>query len=119
MFFNDVSEANGGDRRRMFDWLYRSMERNVIAFSRLSCFDYLTMLGKLNLAPIEPGSVYMDGATGPFDGGKLLFGGNPTREQLDAWLVQLGDHLGVGMQVMEDAICNWQKSPDAFKRFRG
>lgn len=118
-FFNAVSAATAGSQRQMFDSLYESMQKHVNRFSRLSCFDYLTMLGKLNLARIEPGSVYMDGATGPFDGGKLLFGGNPTREQLDAWLVQLVDHLGVGMQVMEDAICNWQKSPNAFMRFRG
>jgi hypothetical protein len=118
-FFNAASAATGGNRRQMFDWLYKSMQKNVKRFSRLSCFDYLTMLGKLDLTPIEPGSVYMDGATGPFDGGKLLFGGNPAREQLDMWLVQLGDRLGVGMQVLEDAICNWQKSPDVFKRFRG
>jgi hypothetical protein len=118
-FLAAASAATGANRRQTFDWLYRSMQENVKRFSRLSCFDYLTMLGKLNLAPIEPGSVYMNGATGPFDGGKLLFGGSPTREQLDVWLVELGDHLGVGAQVMEDAICNWQKSPDVFKRFRG
>jgi hypothetical protein len=38
---------------------------------------------------------------------------------LEEWLVQLGAGLGVGMQVLEDALCNWQKSPVQFKRFRG
>jgi len=117
--FRDAGSATRGDRRQMFDWLYKSMENSVISFSRLSCFDYLTMLGKLNLASIEPGSVYINGATGPYDGGKLLFGGNPSRMQVGTRLVQLADHLGVGMQVIEDAVCNWQKSPDQFRGYRG
>ena len=42
----------------------------------------LTMVGKLQLANIEPGSTYMNGATGPLDGGRLLFGNDhmPLRE---------------------------------------
>ena len=28
--------------------------------------------------------------------------------------MELGADLGVGMQVLEDALCNWQKSPDRF-----
>ena len=39
--------------------------------------------------------------------------------QLDQWLVELEAHLSVGMQVLEDSLCNWQKSPDRFDRFRG
>jgi hypothetical protein len=27
--------------------------------------------------------------------------------------------LGVGMQAMEDALCNWQKSPRRFVHFKG
>ena len=27
--------------------------------------------------------------------------------------------LQVGMQVFEDALCNWQKSPVHFEHFRG
>jgi hypothetical protein len=77
------------------------------------------MLGKLKLAPMEPGSTYMTGATGPRSGAKLLFGKYPSTAELDAWLVELGDYIGIGMQEMEDALCNWQKSPDAFRGFRG
>ncbi len=65
----------GGDPRKMFDWLYRSMN-SVARFGRTAKFDYLTMIGKLGLARIEPGSTYMDGATGPFAGASLLFGVN-------------------------------------------
>jgi len=104
--------------RTMFDLLYRSMHA-VTRFGRTARFDYLTMVGKLGLATIEPGSTYMEGATGPYAGGCLLFGGRMDRSTLDRRLMQLGDHLSVGMQVLEDALCNWQKAPTQFVRFRG
>jgi hypothetical protein len=113
----DAVEQADGDRRQAFDNLYQSMEV-VASFGRTGRFDYLTMLGKLRLAAIEPGSTYMSGATGPIKGAKLLFGGgNP--KQLDSWLVDIEAELHVGMQVLEDALCNWQKSPEKFKAFRG
>lgn len=122
MLILDAAKQTGGNPRAMFDYLYRSMN-NVSSFGRTAKFDYLTMIGKLGLAPIEPGSTYMQGATGPFTGAKLLFSGNTAanlnRSDLDAWLVQLEGHLHVGMQVMEDALCNWQKSPGTFRPFRG
>jgi len=111
----------GDDPRELFDYLYRSM--NVISFGRMAKFDYLTMLGKLGLARIEPGTPYLHGATGPLKGARLLFDPNhgaPLREEvLDGRVVELGNHLHVGMQVMEDALCNWQKYPNRFVPFRG
>jgi hypothetical protein len=96
---------------------------SVYRFGRLGKFDYLTMLGKLALAPVEPGSAYMTGATGPVAGARLLFSGDPKADLsalwLDARLVDLDAYLGVGMQVLEDALCNWQKNPTRFRRFRG
>ena len=38
---------------------------------------------------------------------------------LDQSLVDLANHLDVNMQDMEDAVCNWQKSPNVYKPFRG
>ena len=111
----------GADPRRTFDDLYRSL-RAVRSFGRTARFDYLTMVGKLRLAPIEPGSTYMQGATGPLSGARLLFGDTRKRltsAQLDAQLVRLGQHTGLGMQVLEDSLCNWQKSPSRLVRFRG
>lgn len=122
LLIQDSATQTNGTPRAMFDYLYRSMS-DVISFGRTAKFDYLTMVGKLGLAPIEPGSTYMQGATGPFTGAKLLFGNNETaslnRTNLDAWLIQLETYLRVGMQPMEDALCNWQKSPGTFKAFRG
>lgn len=110
-------EANG-DPRKAFDILYRSMKA-VTRFGRTARFDYLTMIGKLALAPIEPGSTYMQGATGPLAGARLLFGSRKNARTLETCLVQLDAQLNVGMQVLEDALCNWQKSPSRFAPFRG
>jgi hypothetical protein len=112
----------GRDGQMAFDNLYRSMSV-VASFGRTARFDYLCMIGKLGLAPIAPGSPYLKGATGPLAGARLLFGGTPSAriqaETADAWVVELGAALGLGMQVMEDALCNWKKSPTAFRAFRG
>jgi len=113
-------EANG-DPFEAFDLLYHSMD-DVASFGRLAKFDYLTMLGKLNLADIKPGSTYLGGSTGPMDGAILLLGGQSddmSKDEIDDVLVSLGRELGVGMQVVEDALCNWQKSPREYKRFHG
>ena len=116
----EALDKTGGDPRKTFDYLYRSMD-DVISFGRTARFDYLTMVGKLGLAPIKPGSTYMQGATGPLAGARLLFGKNVAAPILDTWLLQLETHLDLyfGMQVLEDALCNWQKSPAKFKPFRG
>lgn len=111
----------GGNPRKSFHYLYRSME-NVISFGRTARFDYLTMVGKIGLAPIEPGSPYIEGSTGPLKGAKLLFGEKEAKaSELEKWLIELDDHLKLyfGMQVLEDALCNWQKCPEKFKPFRG
>ncbi len=105
--------------RLCFDYLYQSMNA-VASFGRTARFDYLTMVGKLQLANIEPGSTYMGGATGPLDGGRLLFGNDHMRRRkVDGLLVQLDRYLDVGMQVLEDSLCNWQKNPNEFRPFRG
>ena len=120
--FKEQSNLAGGDPRKTFSNLYKSMA-DVARFGRTAKFDYLTMIGKLGLAHIEPGSTYMVGSTGPAVGAKLLFFDNTTENvssrTLDYWLIELEENLGVGMQVMEDALCNWQKSPNTFKAFRG
>jgi hypothetical protein len=115
----EAEEKANGDPEKAFDLLYKSMDE-VASFGRLARFDYLTMVGKLKLANIRPGSAYMDGSTGPMDGAELLLGDqieDMTIEEVDSLLVKLGGQLDVGMQVVEDALCNWQKSPLKYKRF--
>lgn len=107
-----------GDPKKAFDYLYHSMG-SVRRFGRLARFDYLTMVGKLELASIVPGSPYLEGASGPMKGAALLFGEKQSAATFDGWLIELDQQLHVGMQVLEDALCNWQKSPNEFRAFRG
>ena len=112
----------GQDPEAVFGALYNSMDA-IRRFGRLGKFDFLTMLGKLGIAPVEPGSAFLKGATGPLGGARLLMGGRidapMSARSLDEKLSELGRRLGLGMQVLEDSLCNWQKSPDAYRQFRG
>jgi len=122
MFIEESQKKIGKNPRKLFDYLYRSMSE-VMSFGRMAKFDYLTMIGKLELARIQAGSTYLEDSTGPLAGARMLFSGSKTahlsRQDLDSRSVELGDALGVGMQVVEDALCNWQKSPGKFVPFRG
>jgi hypothetical protein len=117
------AQAEAGDNpEALFDYLYHSMSA-VTSFGRTAKFDYLTMIGKLGLAPIRPGSPYLAGATGPLRGARLLVDGSAESSArataLEPIICELGNDLGVGMQEMEDALCNWQKSQNKFIPFRG
>lgn len=102
----------------LFDRLYHSLEA-VVSFGRMARFDYLTMLGKVGVLDIEPGRAYLTGATGPLKGARLMFGRHAPAAELEALISDLARELMVGQQVMEDSICNWQKSPDEYRPFRG
>ncbi len=112
----------GQNPEAVFEHLYKSMSV-VKRFGRLGRFDFLAMLGKLGIAPVEPGSAFLVGATGPLSGARLLYGGhvgaNISARELNSKLIKLGSTVGLGMQVLEDALCNWQKSPTVYKPFRG
>ena len=113
-------EEVGDTPSDLFDYLYETIG-SVFRFGRMARFDFLCMLGKLNLYPIEPGSPYFKGATCPLKGAKDLFGANISNSRLEELTIELGRFLGYpfAMQIMEDAICNWQKSPNLYKRFTG
>lgn len=117
----EIVHEGGNDPHAIFDQFYRSME--VKQFGRLGKLDFLALLGRLDLAPIAPGSAYLEKATGPLAGGRLLYGGSCSADldprQLDVWLIELDRELAIGMQAMEDALCNWQKSPTRFVHFKG
>lgn len=121
---NNALSTVGSNPRSLFSFLYKSMSA-VVSFGRTGRFDYLTMIGKLGLADIEPDSTYMNGATGPFRGAGLLFEGNKntklSRTKLGIALGDLEAHLGLyfGMQVLEDSLCNWQKNPSEYQYFSG
>jgi hypothetical protein len=105
-----------------FELLYQSM-RSVASFGRIGRFDYLTMIQKLGFANIKPGRPYLDASTkGPNKGARLLFEGGAQQHslaELERRVQVLGARLGVGMQEMEDAMCNWGKNPSIYKYFKG
>jgi hypothetical protein len=95
----------------------------IRCFGRTGRFDYLTMVAKLGLWDIDPAHPYFGNAGGPVEGASLLFTNSKVetlpRSTLSGYVVELGDALGLNMQVMEDSLCNWQKSPEHYLPFRG
>lgn len=109
--------AGAADAAEEFELLYNSM-RAVHRFGRLARLDYLSTAGRLGLISAVAGRPYLPESTGPLRGARLLFGA-ATKRQLEARAVALGKILGVEFAVLEDAICNWQKTPDVFTHFGG
>jgi hypothetical protein len=109
--------AAAGNPGTAFSYLYKSMVK-VRRFGRLSRFDFLCMLAKLDIAKIEPATPYLASSSGPLTGARLMAGQKETAE-LDAEMAELGRVLKVNMQVIEDALCNWQKRSTSYVRFRG
>src|SRR5690606_32849619 len=105
-FFANAVRAAGNNPHTIFDHLYATLSVN--SFGRLAKFDYLSLIGRYGLAPIAAGSAYLEGATGPGRGVRLLFDGNPmsatSNLTLQGKLDDLDAQLNVGMEVMEDAL---------------
>jgi Alpha-glutamyl/putrescinyl thymine pyrophosphorylase clade 3 len=120
--FSSALARAAGDPELCFRQLYGEM-RVVRSFGRMARFDYLSMIGKVGIASIQPDSVHFDGATGPVEGAKLLFFNNRNADVstkvLERLSDALADTLGLNKQAMEDSICNWQKSPNEKIGFRG
>lgn len=81
------------------------------------------MLGKLGIVDLLPDKLYLQGSTGPLNAARLLVSGSTgaktSAAELEDYLYDLGDHLGVTFDILEDGLCNWQKSPSRFISFRG
>lgn len=119
--FAECVRKTGNDPHVIFDALYQNLA--VTSFGRLAKFDYLSLIGRYSIAPIDPGVAYLSGATGPARGARLLFDGRrdgpSSIRELQRRMDALDDDLKVTMKVMEDALCNWQKSPTKFIHFKG
>lgn len=104
-----------------FGTLFDNLE--IPSFGRLAKFDYLMMLSRYQVIHMRPQSAHFEGSTGPAKGVRLLFFGvkeNKTRaKDLQLMLDDLDESLNVGMCVLEDALCNWQKNPSKFNPFNG
>lgn len=119
--FSQTILAAGNDPHVIFDAFYHTLP--VKGFGRLGRFDWVAMLSRYDFIPAGAGSAYLQNATGPKAGMRLLFSNDPddnvSPNRLQQWLDALDADLGVGMEVLEDSICNWQKSPAVFEHFRG
>lgn len=115
---NDAHKRVGQDPQEVFAYLYKDLDK-VAKLGRLGKFDLLCNLSNLMIAPILPDKAYIAESTGPKVGAKLLFGGGFRTKRLEEASAKLAEHLNVSPQVIEDALCNWQKSPDEYVYFRG
>ncbi len=101
---------NAFGKEAAFDAMYQ--EFDVLDFGRTARFDLLCLLANLRLFPIAPGHCYLKGATGPRHGALLMVTG--AKKKRFTWGIEetvrdLRSHLGVPVEAMEDALCNWQK----------
>jgi len=113
-----VQGCVGQNPKDVFAYLYRELDK-VAKLGRLGKFDLLCNLSNLLIAPILPDIAYIAGSTGPVAGARLLFGNTKNLKQLESACAELAEHLDVSPQVIEDALCNWQKRPEKYVHFRG
>ena len=114
----NAQAAVGQNPQEVFAFLYKELDK-VAKLGRLGKFDFLCNLSNLQIAPIYPDKGYIKGATGPKSGAQLLFGNPLTADQLENACVDLATYLNVSAQVIEDSLCNWQKSPEKYIYFNG
>lgn len=126
-FLDNISQFNFS-RQTDFDRVY-NLALKIPSFGRMAAFDYVCTLCKCGLNVAEPNSMYLKYSTGPQAGFKYLLGicGIDLSEIDD--IVQTGTEIQewfqenttifIVAQVLEDAICNWQKSPKHEIRYFG
>lgn len=109
----------GKNPHDLFAFFYDTLS-SVYRFGRMAKIDFLCMLGKLGIVLIEPGRPFINESTGPLAGARLIFGIHD-KNDLESVSTDFANELGCpfSMQIVEDAICNWQKSPTSYIRFTG
>ncbi|KQR95198.1 hypothetical protein ASG01_04925 [Chryseobacterium sp. Leaf180] len=121
LFTSSIPNEIKIDKNKFFDHLYWHFD-GIVGFGRLAVFDFLCMIGKIGILPIEPNHPYL-GNSGPVDGTRLLFDSNTKTKELNVFLKDLGDtafnDYPFIMQILEDCVCNWQKSSTSYRLFRG
>jgi hypothetical protein len=100
------------DAEHAFERLFNSFD--VYRFGRTARYDFARLLANLD-ARLKPGHCYLQGASGPRRGAALLFLGrgwarDSELPMLDEQCRELARACGLDLQVIEDAICQWQKS---------
>jgi len=104
--FNCDDEAATPEAR--FRLLYDRL-KPLKRFGRTARFDLLCLLLDLGLINTQPDCCCLKGATGPLAGARLIWKNQPVKE-LELRAADLAKKLRVSPQVLEDALCIWQKS---------
>lgn len=107
---------------------FYKLSHKIPGFGRLASFDFTSTMAKCELNVEQPLSMYANNSTGPLKGLFLLLSvtKNSTShqdqidlsEKLTCWFLN-NSHIFMVAQVLEDAICNWQKSPIHYERYFG
>ena len=126
-FFVNNIELFISENEKDFHEMY-VLAKKIPGFGRLAGFDFTSTLVKCGLNVSEPNSMYANHSTGPLDGLKLLLKltnnstSSSSQIKLSAdlmdWFLKNTKIFMTG-QVLEDAICNWQKSTTNYKRYTG
>lgn len=97
-------------------------------FGRLASFDFSSSLVKCGFSIQEPQSMYARNSTGPLqalgfllrltDSDTAIQAQKNLSDDLVEWFNQNSNIFMVG-QVLEDAICNWQKNPKKYIHYTG
>lgn len=103
-WFADGDEAATARFARLMEEL-----RPLVSFGRTGRFDLLILLGDLGVYELDAPRLYLEGATGPKIGARRVLPGTRTLRELDDELTTTAARIGVEVQAMEDALCNWQK----------
>ncbi len=111
-----IASARGPEHA--FDRLYNSFD--VYRFGRTARYDFARLLANLD-SRLRPGSCYLRGASGPRRAAALLFLGRDWARdseipELEARCRELASACDLDLQVIEDAICQWQKAIPASTR---
>jgi len=110
-----------------FHTMYKLAEK-IPNFGRLAAFDFSSSLVKCGLNIEEPQSMYAEHSTGPLDAIDLLvrltnqkYSRNDKFKlcsDLMRWFQENSNIFMIG-QVLEDALCNWNKNTSKYIKYRG
>lgn len=92
-----------------FHVLYKAFKPIAHFGGRLGRFDLASLLGELHLLDVVPDSTYLEGASGPLDGAKLLLGRDLSAARLTTIADDLAKRLAIPYDYMETALCDWPK----------
>jgi hypothetical protein len=115
------------EHRMDFHSIYKAAQK-IPNFGRLAAFDFSSSLVKCGFNVAEPESMYGENSTGPLNAIGLLLrltnsdSSSKAKFQLCVdlmkWFQENSNIFMVG-QVLEDAICNWQKNPSTYTWYKG